>query len=250
MTHLGGRKVGETRQIVAVRAVPDTTSDKTFTHALRVETMYKRVGAGLLGTGLCALLGSLWMADGSVLRASFWGWRVLFQAGVLAVCLGAVTVLLEPNTTTSVFLATGIGVLGQLSVSLAMLVVGGDGSVAVFTFLESILPLLPMGIGYAIGALRFVPALSRGRRLRLDAAGICLGFVVWILGYLFILLGYDTTVAGGIHPGFLLMLYLVLLVPNLVVGGVLYSLWRLFGEAPQVSQTRNTRGATPADAEQ
>lgn len=212
--------------------------------------MFKRVGAGLFVTGLCALVGSLWMADGSVLRASFWGWRVLFQAGVLAVCLGAVTVLLKPNTKTSVFLATGIGVFGQLSVSLAMLVVGGDGFVAVFTFLESILPLLPMGIGYAIGALRFVPDLSRGARLRLGAIGILIGFVVWILGYLFILLAYNVTGARGIHTVFLFMVYLLLLVPNLVVGGVLYSLWRLFGEASQDSPTRETRGSTPADVEQ
>lgn len=199
--------------------------------------MSDRVGTGLLSAGIVALMAGIVMADGNVMRASFWGWRVLFQAGILTVCLGVYTIFLEPDTTIEIIVATGIGVLGQLSVSLVILVAGG-GEFGMYTLLVSVVPLLPMAVGYMAGALHTVPELPVRRRLGIDVVAALLGLVVWIAGYIFILIGFDTTGEGGIHPGLLFMVYVILLLVNLVVGGLMYALWRLFGPKPPTKPDR------------
>lgn len=78
--------------------------------------MTKRVGIGLLITGIVALALSVFMAEGNVIDASFSAWAVLFQGGILTFCLGVGTLLLKPDTASKAVVVTGVGVLGQLSI--------------------------------------------------------------------------------------------------------------------------------------
>lgn len=86
--------------------------------------MRYHVGTGILTAGIVALIAGIDLPEGNVMRASFWGWRVAFQTGILAIFLGVCAIRFEPDTTTEVMVTTGIGVIEQLSVSLAILAAG------------------------------------------------------------------------------------------------------------------------------
>jgi hypothetical protein len=175
--------------------------------------------------GVSALCVAVLATSGGAVKPAFGfnGWNILFQAGVLVTTFGVVTLVLEPDTMSAVLAATGVSILLHPVLSVAIGIGIGMEVEFVDFLLRLVVPLAPMGVGYMAGGIRSRTDTSDLRRRTFVAGGVSLGATVWLGAYLL----YMTTYApSGTHGGLVFMFYGVILIGNLVAGGVLYSLWR------------------------
>jgi hypothetical protein len=175
--------------------------------------------------GVSALCVAVLATSGGAIKPAFGfnGWNILFQAGLLVTTFGVVTLVLEPDTMSAVLAATGVSILLHPVLSVAIGIGIGMEVGFVDFLLRLVVPLAPMGVGYMAGGIRSRTDTSDLRRRTFVAGGVSLGATVWLGAYLL----YMTTYApSGTHGGFVFTFYGVILIGNLVAGGVLYSLWR------------------------
>lgn len=187
--------------------------------------MPHRTGTMISAVGVSALCVAVLATSGGAVKPAFGfnGWNILFQAGLLVTTFGVVTLVLEPDTMSAVLAATGVSILLHPVLSVAIGIGIGMEVGFVDLLLRLVVPLAPMGVGYMTGGIRSRTDTSDLRRRTFVAGGVGLGATVWLGAYLL----YMTTYApSGTHGGFVFMFYGVILIGNLVAGGVLYSLWR------------------------
>jgi len=186
--------------------------------------MPHRTGTMISAVGVSALCVAVLATSGGAIKPAFGfnGWNILFQAGLLVTTFGVVTLVLEPDTMSAVLAATGVSILLHPVLSVAIGIGIGMEVGFVDLLLRLVVPLAPMGVGYMTGGIRSRTDTSDLRRRTFVAGGVSLGATVWLGAYLL----YMTTYApSGTHGGFVFMFYGVILIGNLVAGGVLYSLW-------------------------
>ena len=187
--------------------------------------MARRAGTRISAVGVSALCLAALSTSGEAVRPAFGfnGWNILFQAGLLVTTFGVVTLVLEPDTMSAVLAATGVSILLHPVLSVAIGIGIGLEVGFVDLLLRLVVPLAPMGVGCMAGGIRSRTNTSDLRRRTFVAGGVSLGATVWLGAYLL----YMTTYApSGTHGGFVFMFYGVILIGDLVAGGVLYSLWR------------------------
>ena len=187
--------------------------------------MPHRTGTMISAVGVSALCVAVLATSGGAMKPAFGfnGWNILFQAGLLVTTFGVVTLVLEPDTMSAVLAATGVSILLHPVLSVAIGIGIGMEVGFVDLLLRLVVPLAPMGVGYMAGGIRSRTDTSNLRRRTFVAGGVSLGATVWLGAYLL----YMTTYApSGTHGGFVFMFYGVILIGDLVAGGVLYSLWR------------------------
>lgn len=206
--------------------------------------MADRIGTGLVFVGAVGLVVALYTVGWEPTAALFER-AVVFQASIFAISLGVGTLVVDPETTTEVLSATGLVVLGYVFLTVAILIVGGTDGDLRSVLLLSVIPYAPMVVGFTAGALRTVHGLSIRRRRRIGAACCVLGLLVWFGSYQLFVLTHDTTGESGFHPGFLLIMWVGILVGDLVVAAVLYLLWRLFGPT---NVGASDRGVQPSNS--
>jgi len=190
--------------------------------------MARRAGTRISAVGVSALCLAALSTSGEAVRPAFGfnGWNILFQAGLLVTIFGVVTIVWDPDTTSAVLAASGVSILLHPVLAVAIGISVGVESGFVDVLLRLVVPLAPMGVGYIAGGIRGHPDMPDIRYRTFVAGGVSLGVTVWVGAYAL----YMTTYApSGTHGGFVFIFYGVVLIGDLVAGGVLYSLWRLPG---------------------
>lgn len=188
--------------------------------------MTRRSGTWLLVAGIIAVgVGAVTIGMEAETIVDALGAFVLAW-GLLTLALGVGTIAVSPRTAMGVLVITVLGFAGQL-VGLAFIAVltGTVTTRLVSALLVGAVVLLPMPLGYLVGALQSVPDPGGHRRLTVLAAGVLLVWAGWYGG---------ATLArpiggGGFGGAVFLGMSAVVLLGSIVGGTALYGLCRLAG---------------------
>ena len=198
--------------------------------------MVSRVGIGLFLIGSIATILGAFATTGNVVVPDFNGWRVAFHAGILAVFLAVATITVKPKTPGEILIATALGVIGQVGVSVALVMTSGEQAIIAHTLTWQVLPLVPMSTGYVLGGLRSVNERFDRQSYYICVLSILGGLIAWTGSYVLFVFTHDTTGEAGYHPGFLFIFFAVILLADVIGAIVLFALWRV-SERPGTENT-------------